>query len=49
MTNRNFAAMAGSRDATRWQGRQTIIDQAPRRRTGAQAPVAIPDNKGTTT
>lgn len=47
MTHRHFAALTGPRDATRWQGRQTIMDQEPRRRTGAQAPAAIPDNKGT--
>jgi hypothetical protein len=49
MTHRHLSAISGPRDATRWQGRQTIIDQEPRRRTGAQASVSIPDNKGTTT
>jgi hypothetical protein len=47
MTHRHFAEWSGPRDTARWQGRQNIIDHEPRRRTGAQTPVAIQDNKGT--
>jgi hypothetical protein len=49
MTYRHFAALAGPRDTTRWQGMQTIIDRQPRRGAGARALDTISDNKGTTT
>jgi hypothetical protein len=48
MTHNDCSGFVGLR-ASRWQGRQTIMDQEPRRRAGAQAPHAISDNKGTTT